>query len=130
MPSSGDAWSTLSTGLAAVPDISAALRRQRIIEEVVAPAGRRVLDGAHLVHELGQRKGVLRLQLELHVGVLDYLDQEVAVLLGAGDAQVDVGGLLRIGGGKGGGFLQRFLERLVRLGVFLAEFLGRKQHGG
>ena len=67
----------------------ATLRRSRV------RSGRRlVLDGADAVHEVGEREGVLRRQLELDLGVLDDAQQELAVDAGLVGLDEDVGGFL------------------------------------
>ena len=86
--------------------------------------------GDKLVPTLAQQQGVLRLGLELHLGVVDDLEQQRLVGLGAAHLQVDVGRLLGVLADELRGLVQRGDEGLVGLRVLGAEFLGRVQHGG
>lgn len=110
--------------------ISTPLQRLGVLEEVILPGGRFVLDRADAVHELGQGVGVLRCDREFELRVVDDFQQCGPVDLRAGHADVGIGSGAFVFLGEVGRLGQGLDERVVGLGVFLAEFLGGEQHGG
>lgn len=55
---------------------SATARNQRVVEEVIAHLGRRLLDRTAVLHEFAQPQRVLRCHGELHLGVFEYLQYQ------------------------------------------------------